>query len=235
MNVYNLDYELSFSRFILKTDCKINELLYTISPIEWSRGYEYKWAISFVDKDDVCLDIGCGLLESLKFYLTTVCKEVYGCDIEESIEDKIFIGDIIKRNFGDELYYRVKDLIDNVILTRGDSSDLPYTDKKFNKIYCISLLSSLEENLIEKSLLEFNRVLKDDGLLIITFEHPKFTVDDFVLIIDAAGFKFAGNFNLDIHKNAIKRNLNSEITCFRAILIKNNEVFIESAEIIEKC
>lgn len=234
MDVYNLDYELSFSRFMLETDCKINELLYTISPIEWSRGYEYKWAISFPDENDVCLDIGCGLLENLKFYLTTVCKEVYGCDIEESIEDKIFIGDIIKSNFGYDYYYKVKNSIENVILKKGDASNLPYCDKKFDKIYCISLLSSMEEDLIEKSLLEFNRVLKDDGLIIITFDHPKFKVESFSLMINEAGFKFAGDINLDIPKNPIKTNLNSKITCFRAVIVKNNEVIIESAKIIEE-
>ena len=234
LNFYNLDNEYSFSRFILTTDNKINELLYPIPPVELSKGYEYEWASYFADEDDICLDIGCGLAQNLKFYLTTVCKEVYGCDIEDSIEDKIFIGDIIKRYFGYDCYYKVKDSIENVILNKGDASDLPYCDKKFDKIYCISLLSSIEEDLIEKSLLEFNRVLKDDGLIIITFDHPKFKVESFSSIINEAGFKFAGDINLDIPKNAIKTNLNSGITCFRAVIVKNNEVIIESAKIIEE-
>lgn len=232
MNCYHLNYDLSISRFILISDLQCSELLYPIPPTWWSRFYEYKWASLFVEKDDVCLDAGCGIINHFKFYLATVCKEAHGCDIDINIENKALLSTILKRELSQLHFDAIQPALDSLILCNSDVSNLPYADNYFNKIYGISLLGNIDANIIEKTFLEFNRVLKDDGLLVLTFDHPTVNLNSLIPIIEATGFKFAFEPDFNIYPSVLQTHLYPGLTCFRALLIKSNELIIQSAEII---
>lgn len=233
MDYYNLNYDLGASRFILLTDPQCSELLYPIPNLWWSRFFEYKWASLFPDKDDVCLDAGCGVVNHFKFYLASICKEAHGCDIDINIENKTLIEDSFKRDLDNSYYINFKPALDKVILKNADLSNLPYDDNYFDKIYGISIVNSIDGTILEKVFMEFNRILKDDGLLILTFDYPAVDLNNFQLLLENTGFSFAFEPDFNVYASVIQTNLYPGITCFRAVLIKNDDLIIHSAEIIE--
>ncbi|OGO11677.1 MAG: hypothetical protein A2Y53_05180 [Chloroflexi bacterium RBG_16_47_49] len=55
----------------------------------------------------------------------------------------------------------------NTILSRGDIESLPYKDSSFDVIICLGVIAYLQSE--KKTLLEFERVLKPGGMLILSF------------------------------------------------------------------
>ena len=50
--------------FFQKNDPSTLDLMgFEIDPSWWSRSYEYPWALSFAEKDDVVVDMGCGYVD----------------------------------------------------------------------------------------------------------------------------------------------------------------------------
>lgn len=225
--------QLYFSRFILTNDLSSNELLFNIPSQWWSRIYEYKWASLFAKPEDVCLDAACGLEHHLKFYLASICKEAHGCDVDSSIINKDFLAHKIRSSFGESEYNKVKSSLEKLNLTIADISNLPYTDKKFDKIYCISVLGHLDSNILEKSFLELNRVLKDDGLIILTFDHPTYEPTALQTLMDKTGFKFACGVELSKPSTALESQVYKGLSCFRAVIRKSADGIVESANIVE--
>ncbi|MGL5379369.1 class I SAM-dependent methyltransferase [Clostridium sp.] len=232
MDRTNFDYNLCKSRFILNSDPQVNTLLYPIPSQWWSRLYEYAWASQFVEAEDISLDAACGLPHHFKFYIAEKSKEAYACDITDEIEDKAFMLNLIKNEFSLEASLNITSSLNKLNLIKADISDLPYNDKKFDKIYCISVLPEISAPVIEKTFLEFNRVLKDDGLIILSMDHPRIDFNYLTSVIANSGFKFLSDVDFTPLPNILQSNIYPGITCFRFVLCKNDELMIESAEII---
>jgi ubiquinone/menaquinone biosynthesis C-methylase UbiE len=84
--------------------------------------------------------------------LCNTAKTVYGVDIDENTFKTA--RENIKYN--------------NAILNQGSATDLPFSDNYFDVITSMETLEHIPQKLQEKCIAEFHRVLKPDGLLIIS-------------------------------------------------------------------
>ncbi|MDR2251923.1 MAG: class I SAM-dependent methyltransferase [Endomicrobium sp.] len=176
------------SRFITVDDNKTNSFMYKLPVTWWSRPYEYEWCKNFIDKNDIVLDAASGIIHPLRFYLADNCKEVFACDLNKDITTDISKLQLPKDIIASK-YTKIRNTCCSITKT-------PYRDNMFDKIFCISTLEHIEGYLIKiirylrlnryftgivkrskyklilKALLEFQRILKPKGLLILTFDYP---------------------------------------------------------------
>lgn len=97
------------------------------------------------------LDFGCGCGRTLIWFNETHKSKIFGTDIDA------------------ELISWCKDNIDSVQFSKNNSMPpLDYDSNFFDFIFCISVFTHLNETLQFKWLDELRRVLKTDGILIIT-------------------------------------------------------------------
>ncbi|MGL5753078.1 MAG: methyltransferase domain-containing protein [Paraclostridium sp.] len=210
------------SRFILREDKKTNICLFKI-PINWySRCYEYKWAMNFVGKDDICLDAACGIPHPFKFYLASTCDNVYAFDISNSILNKDYILNSVENFFDNEDYKEAVKYIDKINFSVASLTNLPYLSSTFSRIFCIASLKCLNLDELETCLKEFYRTLKNKGYLILTFDIPPMDLNKVVCLISSVGFEFVGNLDLTKPNTALCSPLPCCNNCFRMLLTKIN-------------
>lgn len=116
-------------------------------PLKGRGKLTYDWLPSNIDK---LLDIGCSYGYYTRFYLNK-CKEVYGIDPNE---------DLIK--IAKKRYPRIKFKI-------GDAEKIPFKDDYFDVILLSDVLEHVNDE--EKAINEVYRVLKNNGVIIITVPH----------------------------------------------------------------
>ena len=196
------------SRFVRSTDPASRHFMFPLPEAWWSRPYEYHWAASFCEPNDVALDAASGVPHPLKFYLAERGNEVHAVDIDARIVDDGAILQDVTDVYGVDL--------DPLLLQRvghrlASLTSLPYADGMFDKVYCISVLEHLRDlfnkwpwllpvkpllpflpDTIEASLREFRRVLKDDGLIVLTFDYPRINLDYLRRLVDRLDLAFAG-------------------------------------------
>ncbi len=113
--------------------------------------YRLSVAAKYIERDDLVLDLGCGV----QHYLLTSGKDKfrlgYGLDydIEDSQEGNINL-----------LNYKYQ-------------GSLPLKENFFNKVFLLAVLEHIEENNVQPLFLEFFRILKKNGRLIITTPTPR--------------------------------------------------------------
>lgn len=208
------------SRFITFDDEKTDNCLFDLPSEWWNRFYEYKWAMNFIDKSDICLDAGCGVPHPFKFYLCTQCASVYACDISTNILIKDNILKSVASVFSQYDRSIAEKYIDNINFSLANITNLPYENNMFSKIFCISILKFLSLDEIHQSLHEFYRVLKPHGYLLLTLDVPSINLNTLAGIIYNTGFKFVGNLDLVKPSNAICSDLPICLNCFRLLLTK---------------
>lgn len=123
--------------------------------LHWSRRIEYPFILSSIPyRCDRVLDIGCADTP-LPFILLS--NKVDAIDI-----DNFFIQSSNNR----------KKLLnnDNVEFSCYDASNLPYENKIFNVVTCVSTMEHMDFNTFKSSLKEINRVLVDDGIFLLTID-----------------------------------------------------------------
>ena len=212
------------SRFIKTTDGKTKRFVFDLPNDWWSRFYEYEWASKFVEAEDVSLDAASGICHPFKFYLSDHCKEVYACDIDKRIEFKNEIIEDIANIFGKQAAEDVPaTYLENVKYSRASLVELPYEDKKFDKIYCISVLEHLSVEDMWKSLIEFRRTLKDNGKVVLTFDFPTINLEQLNDIIKKSGFKYASGVDFMLLDDALYTTAWNGLCCFRAIIVKDDK------------
>jgi ubiquinone/menaquinone biosynthesis C-methylase UbiE len=229
------------SRFISNTDENSKEFFFKLHPSWWSRFYEYPWASQFVNREDVVLDAASGICHPLKFYLMNVARETHACDIDPRILQPDKILEDVEESFGADAKKKLSERhLKNIYYSQASLTNLPYPDKKFDKIFCISVLEHLPDyfnkhanlwgarNLlfsakrdIYYSLKEFKRTLKDDGLLILTFDYPSINLKYLSRIMTDIGMSFMGNVSFDLPEDALYSRV-YDLYCFRAVLKKQS-------------
>ena len=110
------------------------------------------------------LDIGCGPGVFTKELLKNGC-EVWGIDVSEAM-----IG-LAQKRAKEEGYYK------NFHFSVGDIENLNFPDKNFDFVFCVGVLEYLKDD--SAAIRQMNRVLKDNGRIIITV--PNIT-SPFVLV-----------------------------------------------------
>jgi len=213
--------EKSLSRFFQQSDNRIRNFVFELPDIWWSRGYEYEWARQFAEPEDVCLDAACGIGHPLKFYLLDKCQAVYACDLDERITSANGILEDIAATFGQDAAAQLPSrYLNDIEYSMANITKLPYQDNMFDKIYCISVLEHTGHSAMIQSLTEFARVLKDDGVIILTFDYPNIDLLLLEKIAASLGLKFAGDVNFRLPADAIFSDIWGRLYCFRAVLAK---------------
>lgn len=213
------------SRFFTVDDNNTRHFMFDLPDIWWSKKYEYEWVKNFVDKDDVVLDAANGVLHPLRYFLAANCKEVYSCDIDMDIEKNNLddVSDVILNNYSitrKQLAEINKPCYFEKIKNQSCSiTKLPYEDKKFDKIYSISVLEHLRYKDMFDAFSEFKRVLKDDGQIILTFDYPDISLEYLQQILNMLHLEFASEVDFSLPSNAIYSDCYN-IYCFRAVVRK---------------
>jgi SAM-dependent methyltransferase len=115
------------------------------------KGYAAKLGLTLT-RDSRILDFGCGWGRIIRFFLKdTIAANLYGIDISQQMID-ICQETVGYGNYG------VVDLL----------PPTTFPDNSFDLIYAFSVFSHLPESIHIKWVNEFSRILKPDGLLIVT-------------------------------------------------------------------
>ena len=124
--------------------------------LHWSRVFEYPWAILNADlkKTDYVLDAGGGHAV-FQYALANRCGFVINIDKDQESLDAVEYMKLAYQQQG--------------VMTRlGDLRNIDYEDNTFDKIFCISVVEHIQE--WRKCVEELMRVLKPDGILILTLD-----------------------------------------------------------------
>ena len=124
---------------------------YSGSAIDFIRDKRLNLIKKHIKKDDRILEIGCGSGNLLRFI---ECNNIHGLDISKNMI-KEAKKSVLSGNF-----------------SVGDAENLPYDDNFFDKVIISEVLYYLPN--LDKAIKEASRVLKKDGLLLITTLNKKY-------------------------------------------------------------
>jgi len=113
-------------------------------------------ALEIVKGGDALLNAGCGTGE-LNYYLRDRFKENYGFDISRS---DIATAKLLNKD-------------NNIIFSVGDILQIDHKDNYFDTIVCSEVLEHVADR--AKAMKELKRVLKNNGLLVISVPHDKYS------------------------------------------------------------
>ncbi|WP_240548074.1 class I SAM-dependent methyltransferase [Paenibacillus lignilyticus] len=209
------------SRFILESDPYASEIVFPLPSYWWSRPYEYQWCSAFAEAEDIVLDAACGISHPFKFYLAQHCKQAHACDWDPQILSFTNIVEAVRADFGDAAAEQVDTQFrSNLQLQQASLAELPYRDRLFDKIFCISVMEHLSPSDALLAMHEFHRTLKDDGAVVITLDYPTVNLAYFQLIMSLSGFEFVGAVDTTIPENVLHTEQWGGLSCFRALLKK---------------
>ncbi len=131
-----------------------------LNGIKWgnwgSRPFEYHWASEVVSvANKRVIDLGVGLPSQYNWYEYVINKlrPTYYCGIDA---DGRMIKEIMHGSTFDMLHM--------------DMSKVEFSDKSFDVAYCISTFEHIPFDVFMKCIQEAHRILKDDGILVITLD-----------------------------------------------------------------
>lgn len=209
------------ARFIRRSDPVEEQVIFNLPTVWWSRCFEYAWALQFAKSGQTVLDAACGLGHPLKFALLDRCQEVHACDVDARILSQEEILNDIAATFGIRAVQQFPEkYLHNIHYAQADVADLPYSDRTFDTIFCISVLEHLSQATIRSALVEFARTLQDDGQIILTFDYPNINLDLFQHLVETTGLEFCGNSSFDLPGDAIYTPMYGGLYCFRTVLQK---------------
>lgn len=113
--------------------------------------YRLSVVSKYIGQDDVILDFGCGVQHYLLNYFKSKFKAGYGLDydVENSRADNI------------------------VLINYKYQGNLPLEGRFFDKVFLLAVLEHIEMKDVEALFLEFARILKKNGRIIITTPTPR--------------------------------------------------------------
>lgn len=159
---------------------------FDIPPGFWSRPVEYRFAMYFAEPGIICSDMGAGWhYRPLHDYLATVCDFCYAVDHHKEILDlpPMQKGAFVVADFSEPI------------------PEIPAAS--LDRIFCISVLEELID--YRKALAEFARLLKPDGLIVLTLDapydpqkpaHEKYkgvNLDELDAAIEVVGLEYVGD------------------------------------------
>ncbi|WP_282154912.1 methyltransferase domain-containing protein [Cytobacillus gottheilii] len=217
------DDSIFTSRFFKENDNNSEHFVFKLPDNWWSRYYEYEYASQFINDHDVCLDAACGIEHPLKFYMSENCKETYACDIDDRVLNHDLMRQEMQTVYGEDPGLEAIHF-DKIHFQHANLIHLPYEQRKFDKIFCISVLEHLPKGDIARALKEFNTTLKDDGLIILTFDFPTIELDYLMTCIEEAGLAFAGEVDTNLYDDSLHTATWGGLCCFRAVLRKEKSI-----------
>jgi 2-polyprenyl-3-methyl-5-hydroxy-6-metoxy-1,4-benzoquinol methylase len=191
----------SFSKsFIYKINGFLTEYKWIKDSLnQWSRIYEYTYSSkilkNLVTQKAKILDAGCGVT-FFPFYLNS--------DFDVTCVDQ---------DDYDTIYNNInKTLNTNVKFVRSGLNHISFPDESFDAIYCISVLEHTNNR--TEILKEFCRLLKPNGLLVITFDISLNSNSDYLAIsaldssqlISDAALYFKIDYDTEMFKKQLVKN-----------------------------
>lgn len=180
-----------------------------IHPAWWSRQYEYPWAFGFLKPNMVVADMGCGYHERpFKNMLATRCRKVYAVDSRNQARS-------LKIN-EENIQLVIADFAKPIVEIEPGSLD---------RIFCLSVL---EEGVdIQSALNEFVKLLKPDGLIVITFDiiadpskrvgiYKGVNLNKFIHAVENANLEMAGGVDFSIENRILHPDWN--LAVFHTVL-----------------
>jgi len=113
----------------------------------------YWWAARAVAGREV-LDAGCGVGYGIEILAAAGAASLTGVDIDRAAVEQA------ERRFGDRAE----------AILQGDVRELPLDDDSFDVVVCFETIEHVEDG--ERALAEFRRVLRPDGLLLVSSPNP---------------------------------------------------------------
>lgn len=153
-----------------------------------------------------------------------VSKETWACDVDPNIENKDFILKRTKEDLGltASMIISTTSLMNTVKLVHAPIHSIPNYFPKFDKIFCISTLEHMPGPDIVASLLLFSKHLSEDGLVVLTVDHPDIDPNALLEAAAAAGPVPVGDVDMlflprrdDIEDSTLT---NGHLTIFRCLL-----------------
>lgn len=195
------------SRYILNSDPKITSLANVpFRDSWWSRFHEYAWVAQFAGQELRVLDAACGVSHPFKWFLGKSCKETYACDIDSRLSSKDRIIQETLDDLGPIAYDIVssdEEIWDKVKLSNDSIHNLPDHFPKFDRIFCISTFEDLDLNDRQSTLNSFAKHLENDGLIVITCDCPRVSVQELWKAAENAGLAPAGKVETEIPADAL--------------------------------
>jgi SAM-dependent methyltransferase len=208
------------SRFVRRYDTTTDRFVFALPSTWWSRGHEYAWAQQFAGPDHDVLDAACGVEHPLKFALAARCRSTAACDLDPRLLDPDALLAAVAASAGAAAPPAdVVALLPRLHRRLASITALPYADGAFDRVFCISVLEHLTAADRAQALLEFARVLRTDGLLVLTLDHPLVDLEEFCRGAAAAGLRFAGELRRHVPPDALWSERHG-LRCFRALLQK---------------
>ncbi|MCU0867769.1 MAG: class I SAM-dependent methyltransferase [Planctomycetes bacterium] len=212
--------EPEVSRFVRVHDRALTEFLFPLPTPWWSRGHEYAWAQQFAGPEHVVLDAACGIEHPLKFALAERCRTTVACDLDPRLVDDAALLASIPAAGGDTAAVaRVRALLPRLQRSLASITALPDLDETFDRVFCISVLEHLPPPARAAALREFARVLRHDGIVVLTMDHPLVDLAEFERAVAAAGLRWCGEFRRHVPLDALG-SPDGRLRCFRALLAK---------------
>jgi len=118
---------------------------------DWSRPREYLYMLNLIRNKGIAVDVGCGRPDKypLPFELASRFTKVYGVDPLLGVKDRTVINGVEYRE--------------------EKAWEMSFKDNSVDAVFCISVLEHFRENDVKATVEEFNRILKKDGLLYLSF------------------------------------------------------------------
>jgi ubiquinone/menaquinone biosynthesis C-methylase UbiE len=192
--------------YFIIDDEKNNKIYdFTIPEIWWSRLYEYVWVKQHIKENEIVVDAGSGPNYPLQYVLAETCK-VYSIDIDQNI---------LKSKKHPNITHIVADIADTKL-----------SENSIDTIYCVSVFEHLTKEKAVIVLKEFYRILKPEGLIVLTMDMAiagdcRYTwisePDDFFKIVPS-GFLY-GEYEGNPPQKAIKDDKHG-LYCYHTILQK---------------
>lgn len=168
----------------------------------WSRVYEYKFCEQFLNKNDLVLDFGCGIEHPFKFHASDIVQEVYAFDTDLRL---------IQLKYNDNLKFICEDIV-----------NFDFKDRKFDKIFSISVLEHLKLDYIEKVIKIFESILKPNGTLILTIDYPTLLPFELLEIFQATDLRTVSVF--DNNLDDVIYNNENKLSVYNLVLRKKKKI-----------
>ena len=141
----------------------------------WKR-LDIALTVSEIKKSDVVLDVGCWMgyfLPSLSVY----AKEVIGLDLWQEKCTSVAWDERVTGWTGQNIAQELIDVelggsSNNIKLLQANATKMPLEEKSVDIIFCLDTMEHLTEQMNDL-LLEFRRVLKDSGTLIVSLPNER--------------------------------------------------------------
>ncbi|MBD3918640.1 class I SAM-dependent methyltransferase [Paenibacillus sp. PR3] len=166
---------------------------FTVPSAWWGRHEPNAWAGLFVHSGSIKLDAAPGLSHTFR----VMTQAVPDHEIDYSSPRIVSLQSIVRclDEAGHTEASAEREQLDCLRFVQADIAKLPYEDGKYDIVFGLSVLHRLLREDAQEALDEFRRVLKRNGLLVLTFDESFKDFPSFARMVRACGFSFAGEFD----------------------------------------